>query len=129
MSYPGTISLEPATFEALLTDICRSYKAHGFTDIILIGDSGGNQGGMRNVAEALNTKWASRDGPRALPRRVLQPGSLELRLPQDARHRADRRRGSRDRASDTRNGMHDDIYYEAQIAVTGSEAHSRRTAA
>src|SRR3954467_10292408 len=31
MNYPGTISLEPATFEALLTDIARSYKAHGFT--------------------------------------------------------------------------------------------------
>src|SRR5215510_13837000 len=29
MSYPGTISLELSTFEALLTDICRSYKAHG----------------------------------------------------------------------------------------------------
>ena len=58
-AYPGTISLEPATFEALLTDICRSYKAHGFKDIILIGDSGGNQSGMRNVAEALNKKWAA----------------------------------------------------------------------
>src|SRR5687767_537953 len=32
MRYAGTIGLEDATFEALLTDICRSYKAHGFTD-------------------------------------------------------------------------------------------------
>src|SRR5512145_439736 len=54
MAYPGTISLEPATYEALLSDICRSYKAHGFTDIVLLGDSGGNQTGMRNVADALN---------------------------------------------------------------------------
>src|SRR4029079_13091162 len=59
MSYPGTISLEAATFEALLTDICRSYKAHGFKDIILLGDSGGNQRGMENVAAALNRKWAA----------------------------------------------------------------------
>src|SRR5688572_7008880 len=59
MQYPGTISLEPATFEALLIDICRSYKAHGFTDIILIGDSGGNQTGMRNVADTLNRRWAN----------------------------------------------------------------------
>ena len=57
MRYPGTISLEPATYEALLTDICRSYKAHGFKDIILVGDSGGNQTGMQNVANALNKKW------------------------------------------------------------------------
>src|SRR5499426_1285916 len=27
MNYPGTISLETSTFVALLTDICRSYKA------------------------------------------------------------------------------------------------------
>ena len=58
MQYAGTISLEAATFEALLTDICRSYKAHGFVDIVLLGDSGGNQSGMENVAAALNKKWA-----------------------------------------------------------------------
>jgi creatinine amidohydrolase/Fe(II)-dependent formamide hydrolase-like protein len=53
----GTISLEEPTFEALLTDIARSYKAHGFENIILIGDSGGNQDGMKNVAETLNAQW------------------------------------------------------------------------
>ena len=59
MAFAGTISVEPATFEALLTDICRSYKAHGFTDIILLGDSGGNQAGMERVAAALNGRWAA----------------------------------------------------------------------
>ena len=59
MRYAGTIGLEAATFEALLTDICRSYKAHGFTDIILLGDSGGNQDGMERVANALNKRWAA----------------------------------------------------------------------
>jgi creatinine amidohydrolase/Fe(II)-dependent formamide hydrolase-like protein len=58
MQYAGTISLESATFEALLTDICRSYKAHGFVDIILLGDSGGNQPGMERVAAALNRRWS-----------------------------------------------------------------------
>ena len=52
--YPGTISVEPATFEALLTDICRSYKAHGSRDIILVNDCGGNPVGMGNVAKRLN---------------------------------------------------------------------------
>ena len=32
-------------------------KVHGFTDIVFIGDSGGNQRGMREVAEALNEEW------------------------------------------------------------------------
>ena len=40
----------PTHFEALLNDICRSYKAHGFVDIILLGDSDGNQAGMEKVA-------------------------------------------------------------------------------
>jgi creatinine amidohydrolase len=58
MRYAGTIGVEEATFIALLTDICRSDKAHGFTDIVLLGDSGGNQDGMARVASALNERWA-----------------------------------------------------------------------
>lgn len=57
MKYPGTISLSEETYQRLLTDICASLRAHGFTRIILIGDSGGNQKGMKEVAAALNTKW------------------------------------------------------------------------
>jgi creatinine amidohydrolase/Fe(II)-dependent formamide hydrolase-like protein len=57
MRYPGTISLQQSTFRLLLTDIARSLKTHGFTRIILIGDSGGNQDGMRDVAEALSAEW------------------------------------------------------------------------
>jgi creatinine amidohydrolase len=59
MAYAGTISLEQSTFEALLTDICRSYKAHGFLDIVLLGDSDGNQTGMERVAETLNRRWSA----------------------------------------------------------------------
>ena len=122
MAYSGTISLEPATFEALLTDICRSYRAHGFKDIILIGDSGGNQTGMRNVAEALNKKWIAESSPARvhyLPEYYTEDqwsydflksqGIVQI----DKSAPADRQ----DRRTDTRNGMHDDIYYEAQTAV------------
>ena len=41
----------------MLTDIVRSLKMHGFENIILIGDSGGNVTGMKNVAEKLNAQW------------------------------------------------------------------------
>src|SRR3990172_1868922 len=58
MKYPGTISLREETFRLLLTDICSSLRQHGFHDLILIGDSGGNQDGMKQVAELLNKKWA-----------------------------------------------------------------------
>ncbi len=50
MRYPGTISVREETFQALLTDICASLRAHGFVEIVLIGDSGGNQAGMKQVA-------------------------------------------------------------------------------
>jgi len=57
MNYAGTISLTDDTFVALLTDIVSSLKQHGFTDIVLIGDSGGNLAGMQKVADALTAKW------------------------------------------------------------------------
>jgi len=56
----GTISLEESTFEALLTDVARSYKAHGFENIVLIGDSGGNQDGMKAVADKLHAQWSAK---------------------------------------------------------------------
>jgi creatinine amidohydrolase len=57
MLYPGTISVSEATYEALLTDICASLKAHGFRRIVLLGDSGGNQAGLKAVAERLGGQW------------------------------------------------------------------------
>jgi creatinine amidohydrolase len=58
MKYPGSISLTEETYRKLLTDICASLRAGGFTDIVLIGDSGGNQDGMKGVTAALSQKWA-----------------------------------------------------------------------
>ena len=121
MSYPGTISLEPATYEALLTDICRSYKAHGFVDIILVGDSGGNQTGMQNVANALNKKWEAETARVHFLREyymedqwsydfLKSKGIVQIDKTATGNQAPDRR-------TDTRNGMHDDIYYEAQAAV------------
>jgi creatinine amidohydrolase/Fe(II)-dependent formamide hydrolase-like protein len=57
MTSPGTISLREATFRGLLTDVVHSLKQHGFTRVILIGDSGGNQGGQRAVADSLTAIW------------------------------------------------------------------------
>jgi creatinine amidohydrolase/Fe(II)-dependent formamide hydrolase-like protein len=57
MRSPGTISMREETFRALLTDIVASLKMHGFKQIFLIGDSGGNQAGQRAVADSLNRLW------------------------------------------------------------------------
>jgi creatinine amidohydrolase/Fe(II)-dependent formamide hydrolase-like protein len=57
MRYPGTISVREETFQAMLTDVAMSLAAHGFRNIVFIGDSGGNQRGMEAVAHALNARW------------------------------------------------------------------------
>lgn len=57
MTSPGTISLRQETFEAVLTDMAESLYQHGFENIVFIGDSGGNQRGMENVAQALTARW------------------------------------------------------------------------
>ena len=56
---PGTITLPPEHFGKVVEFAARSLKSHGFLDIILIGDSGGNQAPMKAVAEALNAEWAA----------------------------------------------------------------------
>jgi len=57
MSKAGTITLPNDRFMVLLEHTARSLKAGGFKDIIFIGDSGGNQNGMRDLATKLNTEW------------------------------------------------------------------------
>lgn len=42
MAFPGTISLEPATFEAVCRDYCTSLARHGFRRICFIPSHGGN---------------------------------------------------------------------------------------
>ena len=56
-SSPGSIRLSQETFQAVLRDMATSLKAQGFTDIFLLGDSGGNRRGMAAVAEELAEAW------------------------------------------------------------------------
>ena len=55
---PGVISLPSPSYDRLLDAAVRSLRVHGFTDILLIGDSGGNQAGLTRVANTLNAEWA-----------------------------------------------------------------------
>lgn len=53
----GGLSLPSPAYDAVLDAIARSLRAHGATDILFIGDSGGNQAGMTAVADKLNAEW------------------------------------------------------------------------
>ncbi|MCM3880130.1 MAG: creatininase family protein [Vicinamibacterales bacterium] len=59
MRFAGTITTPQDVFAKVLEYAARSFRQHGFTDIALMGDSGGNQAGQKIVAEALNKEWAA----------------------------------------------------------------------
>ena len=54
MSFPGTVSLPNDVFMEVLEQAARSLGAGGFKNVVLIGDSGGNQDGMKNVAAKIS---------------------------------------------------------------------------
>jgi creatinine amidohydrolase len=95
MQYPGTISLSEETFEAVLRDVARSFKAHGFEHIVFIGDSGGNQAGMKAVAEELDRAWHGKPGVHFIPEYYDYPG-LQKFLETKGFHQVDQ-------------GIHDDF--------------------
>lgn len=119
MQYAGTISLRQETFVALLTDIAASLKQHGFRDIVLIGDSGGNATGMQTVADTLTAKWK---GSGVRVHHVAEyydtdTWSFEYLKTIGVRQVPDVK-------SSSRAGIHDDYHYEA-IIMTVDPAHVR----
>ena len=58
MRFAGTISIPEATFEALLEATARSFKQHGFRDVVFLGDHGSYQKSEERVAAKLNKEWA-----------------------------------------------------------------------
>ena len=59
MRFTGTISIPDAAFEALLEATARSFRQHGFRDIVFLGDHGGYQKNEERVAARLNREWAA----------------------------------------------------------------------
>jgi len=113
MRYHATLSVRQETFESMLTDVVSSLAAHGFTDIVLIGDSGGNTRGMQAVTEALTSQW---DGAPArvyhIPEYYTEDMysceylKAELGIFQQP-----------DECRATRNEYHDDYHYSSIIAT------------
>jgi creatinine amidohydrolase len=59
MRFAGTISIPEAAFEATLESAARSFRKHGFRDIVLIGDHGGTQKSLARVAAKLDREWGA----------------------------------------------------------------------
>lgn len=112
MNYPGTISLRQETFEALLTDIVSSLRQHGFKQIFLIGDSGGNMRGMQNVAKALSSKWAADEIHVAHIDAYYKKDMWSYNYMKELGYTQ-----LPDELSSIRNNIHTDLHYEAIMAV------------
>jgi len=57
MRYAGTISIPDEAFIAVLEAAAASFREHGFTDVVFLGDSGNYQPQLKAAAERLNRKW------------------------------------------------------------------------
>jgi creatinine amidohydrolase/Fe(II)-dependent formamide hydrolase-like protein len=57
MGFPGTITLSPQTLCAVIEDILRSMKDHGWTRLVLLNGHGGNDGILRGMAQSWRYKY------------------------------------------------------------------------
>jgi creatinine amidohydrolase/Fe(II)-dependent formamide hydrolase-like protein len=113
MHFPGPISIRDETYRALLDDIASSLKQHGFRNIVLIGDSGGNQRGMAQIADELNERWEGSGVAAHFVIEFYSPGwEVTERYTEEELGIAE-----------TRNdGYHDDIWVTAMMMVTDPES-------
>ena len=59
MRYAGTITVPPEVYRKVLESAARSFRRHGFRDIVFLGDSGDYQPDNAAVAAKLNREWAA----------------------------------------------------------------------
>ena len=71
MRFPGTITMPDAAFETTLEYAARSFRLHGFRDIVLLGDHGGYQKSLRARRRAAEPRMGGEPGARARAARVL----------------------------------------------------------
>jgi creatinine amidohydrolase/Fe(II)-dependent formamide hydrolase-like protein len=58
MKFPGTVNLSDKTFGAVAQEVAQSAIAAGFKHVVLMGEHGGGQDALRQVAKALDGKGA-----------------------------------------------------------------------
>ncbi len=58
MAFTGTLSVPEPVFEDVLEATARSLRAHGFRNVLFVGDSGSSQAAQARVAADLQAQWA-----------------------------------------------------------------------
>lgn len=57
MRFTGTVSVPSEVFQRVLESAAKSFRQHGFRDVVFIGDHGGYQKDLRTVADRLDREW------------------------------------------------------------------------
>ena len=114
---PGGIRYSRETYLAVLRDYATSLRAQGFTDIVFMGDSGGNQTPMRTVADELNAEWGG-EGARV---HFITEYYTEDRWSCDYIKDVLGIVQQPDQCSATRDLYHDDVHYSSIVATTDAE--------
>lgn len=110
---PGSVFITQETFRAILFDMSNSLKSMGFTDVVMIADSGGNVAGMKATVEALNQKWQGTNARAYYIDEYYEEDKWSYEfLKSIGIHQVP------DVQSATRYDIHDDYHYEALVALT-----------
>jgi len=116
MRFAGTISVPDRAFESVLEGAARSFKRHGFRDIVFLGDHGDYQKNEQAVAARLNREWS---GTPTRAHAIVDYYTLTQTRYRDLLHR----RGFRDDEIGTHAGLADT---SLALAVAPSLVHENR---
>jgi len=61
MSFPGSVSIDTETFQAVMRQVAQSALAAGFKNVFLMGDHGGGQDALRAAAKDLEDQYDKLD--------------------------------------------------------------------
>jgi creatinine amidohydrolase/Fe(II)-dependent formamide hydrolase-like protein len=75
MKFPGTITIPDAAFEATLVSAAQSFAAHGFRNVVFLGDHGGYQNDLKRVVAQLDKAWAGKPARAFVPAAYYQASS------------------------------------------------------
>ena len=79
MRFPGSVTLSNATYGAVAREVALSAISAGFKNVALMGDHGGGQDALKQVAAELDRAWSARGV------RVHYVGDLYFKSEQEAR--------------------------------------------
>jgi creatinine amidohydrolase/Fe(II)-dependent formamide hydrolase-like protein len=100
MRFPGTITVPEDVFEKALASAANSFRAHGFRNIVFLGDHGGYQKSIQRVVTQLNKSWANSGARAFVPPAYYESSS-------DGFAKILRRKGYRDDEIGTHAGLAD----------------------